>query len=404
MAMKIKKYVADTMPEALRLVKSDLGPQAVILNTRTLQKGRTFGLGKKGQIEVTAAVDSGKPSVPRPAGARTSKKAPPRPQIAEQKPSEIKPVAQKVVERERPVSPGNVQWADRISRQIEGLQAALASGSPGQGSPSFLPGAMGPLSKQMDNAGLYRPLSEDLLKSILLDPGESGLKDLKPIREKAARMLVERFPEPNPIRLTEGVRSVIAFVGPAGAGKTTAAARIASHFSTESSAKVAFVAADTDRVGGLEQLRAYAGILGAPIDTVYSPDEMGDAIRARKDVDLVLVDTAGVGPLDVDQIDALRALLREAGPNEIHLTLSVTTDLQQMRDVLAAYKVVEMDRLLLTKLDETARLGAACTVAIESELPLSYTTHGRKVPGDLSPGDSKALVRALFTRRANGAG
>ena len=64
MSMRIKKYVASSMPEALKQVKADLGPRAVILNTRTLQKGGKFGLGKKGQVEVTAAVDAEK-SLPK---------------------------------------------------------------------------------------------------------------------------------------------------------------------------------------------------------------------------------------------------------------------------------------------------------------------------------------------------
>ena len=53
--MRIKKYVADSMPEVLKLVKDDLGAKAVVLNTRTLAK--TGILGKKGQVEVTAAID-----------------------------------------------------------------------------------------------------------------------------------------------------------------------------------------------------------------------------------------------------------------------------------------------------------------------------------------------------------
>ena len=76
--MKIKKYVADSMPEVLKLVNDDLGPMAVVLNTRTI--GKTGILGKKGQVEITAASDDGvkaakktrpakKPETTRPAAA-----------------------------------------------------------------------------------------------------------------------------------------------------------------------------------------------------------------------------------------------------------------------------------------------------------------------------------------------
>ncbi len=403
MAMRIKKYVADTMPEALKLVKAELGPQAVILNTRTVRKSGALGLRGKGQVEVTAAVDkdrsgrkqpSGKPTRPQARKAPAARKPPPAPRASG---------AQETTEQTLP-SDGS-GWADRISRQIEALHAALQSTSnarPQEGN-LVLPGALEPLSLQMQEAGLDSALAQDLLKAILLDPGENGLKDLKPLQDRAIQMLAGRFCPPLHTRLAKGVRAVVALVGPAGSGKTTAAARIAAHFASAQNARAAFVAADTDRVGGLEQLRAYAGILGIPVDVVQTPEEMGDVIRTRRDIDLVLIDTAGTSPIASDQIASLGALLREAGPSEIHLVLGASTGLQQMRDTANAYADVGVDRLFLTKLDETGRLGAACTLAAESGLPLSYTTHGRSVPGDLNPADPGALACAFFTRRPHGA-
>ena len=61
--MRIKKYMAATMPEALKLVKADLGPKAVILNTRTIKKSGGLGILAKGQIEVTAAIDEPAPGL-----------------------------------------------------------------------------------------------------------------------------------------------------------------------------------------------------------------------------------------------------------------------------------------------------------------------------------------------------
>ena len=413
--MRIKKYVAETMPEALKLVKADLGPRAVILNTRTTRKNSKLGILGKGQVEVTAAVDDGKGTeaqapgraagndrrAPRPAAEAAEPR--PAPEAAASRPAAARPPASQKARADRP-APGS-EWADRISRQIQEMQAALqsaASTGSREGS-SFLPGALGPLARQMEDAGVDVGLAQDVLEAILLDPGNAGLKDLKPVQERAVQMLARRFAPPLPIRLGKGVRTVVALVGPAGVGKTTAAAKIAAHFASQENARAAFVAADTDRVGGLEQIRAYAGILGMPVDVVYTPEEMGDAIRSRRDIDLILIDTAGISPLATDQIDALGGLLREAAPNEIHLVLSATSALQQMRDTAAAFSRIEADRLILTKFDETARLGAACTLGAESKLPLSYTTDGRAVPGELHPADAKALARMVFSRRRHAA-
>ena len=395
--MRIKKYVAESMPEALKQVKADLGANAVILNTRTLRKSSKFGLGGKGQVEVTAAVDSGA-SAKRPV-----KKAAPRQtgSDAAQKPAARSLSSQRSVVTE-PVSAPDHRWVDRISQQLKHLETTIKAGNPAGGEKLFLPGALEPLAEQLQKSGLADFLVQNVLKTVMLDPGPQGLKDLPPLQDRAAEMIARWCVDPAPTRLGKGVRSVVALVGPAGVGKTTAAARIAAHFA-QSGTRAVLVAADTDRVGGLEQIRAYAAILNIPIEVVYTPEELGDLIRERRDVDLMLIDTAGAGPMDHDVLDRLGHLMKEAAPNEIHLTVGASTDVYQMRDVAAAFVPLGVNRLLLTKLDETARLGAACTLAIEAKLPMSFTTHGRAVPGDLQVGDPTALVKGLFERVGNGA-
>jgi flagellar biosynthesis protein FlhF len=412
--MRIKKYVAGTMPEALKLVKADLGPKAVILGTRSTRKSSALGILGKSQVEVTAAVDdtaavdegapAARPRASAPGkgdGAKAAAEAkPPKAQPAPRAPQK----ARGAPGPRQTAPPSEGGWGERISRQIEELQGALqttASAPPRDARP-VLPGGLATLSQQMDEAGLERGLAEEVLTAILLDPGEAGLKALKPLQDRAVRLLARRFRPPCPTRLAEGLRTVVALVGPAGCGKTTAAARVAAHFASEHGARPAFVAADTDRVGGLEQLRAYAGILGFPVDVVRAPDEMGDVIRSRRDVDLILIDSAGASPLDSGQIDGLAAMLKEAGPSEVHLTLDASHGIRQMLDAVDAFARAGADRILLTKLDETDRLGAACCLAAESKLPLSYTTDGRAVPGHLHAADPEGLVRALFERRPHG--
>ncbi len=98
----------------------------------------------------------------------------------------------------------------------------------------------------------------------------------------------------------------------------------------------------------------------------------------------------------------LKDVLREAAPNEIHLVLSAPTGLRQMRDAVDGFREVGIDRLLFTRLDETPRYGAACSIAIESGIPVSYVTNSRMVPGDLYPAEATTLPKALFTRSLNG--
>ena len=419
--MRIKKYVAATMPEALKLVKADLGPKAVILNTRTIRKSGGLGLLAKGQIEVTAAIDE--TAAARP-GATPEKRSQARKPDADTAPAPEAPArparrpAKSSTPGSRPSSRPDARpaqaaasaegsaWADRISRQIQELQTSLSSTArpaPRTQRP-LLPGALGTLAAQMEDVGLQPELADDLLNEMLLDPGEAGLKTLAPLQERAAKTLSDQMLPPAPTRVSGSVRSVVALVGPAGAGKTTAAARIAADVAGPDGPRAAFIAADTDRVGGLEQLRAYAAILSLPVDVVRSADEMVATIRSRRDVDLLLIDTAGASPSSQEEMDRLADLVKEAGPSEIHLVLGAATGLPQMLDTAKAYAAVGVDRLLLTKLDETDRLGAVCSLAARAKLPVSYTSDGRDVPGNLHPGDPGSLCRALFSRRPHVAG
>lgn len=382
--MKIKKYVANSMPEVLKLVKTDLGDSAVILNTRTLRKSRSFGIGTKGQVEVTAAIDEHKPS---PSKKSLVKRTQPSPTS---NPSRI------IGNKTKPTSPTG-EWAVQICEEIKQLRTTLQS-SYSQPQDVFLPKNLCLLAQHMETVGLDRPIANLVLKKILHNPEKIGMKNLEHLQLRAAKILSDQFQPPIHTQLTQGVRSVIALVGPSGVGKTTSAVRIATHLVSQKPISIAFITGDTNRVGGLEQLRAYAGILGIPVDFAVTPEEMREAINARKETDLILIDTTGIGPLEENQIEALSDLLREAGPNEIHLVLDATTDLHQMRDTVKAYAEVSTNRLLITKIDETGRLGAICTLAVESKLPLSFTTNGRAVPGNLHLADPEVLSSTLFRR------
>lgn len=393
------------MPEVLKLVKNDLGPKAVILNTRTVDK--TGLLGKKGQVEVTAAVDDDpttrKPKPKRAAKKPTGRTKPttgqsPGPKRSPE-PAPRSATAASAVQPS-PSSRGQVPDLSLLTAQIQALQSAIRTPA-GPVNHDLFPGELGQIARQLDEDDLAPSIGQDVVKHLLAEPGEEGFGAAKGLQRQGAARIAARMPKPIPTKVTDKVRSVVAFVGPSGVGKTTAAAKIAAQFASQGK-KVSLITTDTDRVGGLEQIRAYAAILNLTVDVAYTVDEMHDVIAQRRDMGLVLVDTGGVSPVDATQLQNLNDLLREAGPNEVHLVLGATTGLQQMRDALAGFSTVGVDRLLFTRLDETARFGAACTMAVESGVPMSYITNSRMVPGDLHPARPALLSTALFHRNLNG--
>lgn len=183
------------------------------------------------------------------------------------------------------------------------------------------------------------------------------------------------------IQLYPGEKRVVAVVGTTGTGKTSTVAKLAAHFAFERGARVALISLDTYRIAAVEQLRTYAEIMGFPLSAAFSPDEYAEAIAAA-DVDLVLVDTAGRSPLNRKQLDDLRRTLA-LRPDEVHLTVPATSRADELRLTLAAFEDVGVDRVIVTKLDETLSLGMLYNLSQLSDAPISYYSTGQAIPEDL---------------------
>ncbi|HEV3004771.1 MAG TPA: flagellar biosynthesis protein FlhF, partial [Pirellulales bacterium] len=111
--------------------------------------------------------------------------------------------------------------------------------------------------------------------------------------------------------------------------------------------------------------------------------------------DLILLDTAGRSPTDDVKLQELTALVEEARPDEVHLTLSSTASASVLMRTAERFAAVGTTALILTKLDEAAGLGHLLPLLRESGLPLSYVTHGQNVPDDIGPADGGRLARQI---------
>lgn len=396
------------MPEALQKVKDDLGPRAVLLNTRQIKKDGALGLLSKRKVEITAALDD----APPPGQKAPSQAAAPKPAQARPAQPSAQAPSENLRQTERPLDPrsqlptpqregaGDSGWADRLSKEIRDLKESLRTLTQAQNHRAGrlpLPGELRGLSRRLEHAGFEEAVVFSVVERLLIEPGPGGFEDREKLDSQAARLLTHALPPPAATAVKQGLRTVAAFVGASGVGKTTAAAKLAAEFALRSQTKVCLVAADVERVGGLDQMRALAGMIGVPLEVVYTPEEMSRVIRGRRDVDLILIDTAGIGPREQDKLKALQETLKEAAPNETHLVLSAATGAPQMADTAEAFQAVGVNRLLFTKLDETTRLGGVLTMASRSSLPLSYLTDGRSVPGDIRPADLMELALLAIT-------
>lgn len=178
---------------------------------------------------------------------------------------------------------------------------------------------------------------------------------------------------------------VLAFVGPTGVGKTTTLAKLAARL-VRAGRRVALVAMDGGSVGARAQLDAYGRLLQAPVRHAADAAGLARAVGESRGVDLVLVDTSGRSPRDVE---ALRGLARElAGARErdasaasldVYLTLPATSGRAALDEALLGFGAARPTALVLTKLDETAQPAGVLEFAAASGLPTAFLCDGAEV-------------------------
>ncbi|HEU4775110.1 MAG TPA: flagellar biosynthesis protein FlhF [Lysobacter sp.] len=235
--------------------------------------------------------------------------------------------------------------------------------------------------------GCGEPLAQSVVAR--LNPALPPDKVRAPMLDELARMLTIMRSEP----IDGG--GVIALIGPTGAGKTTTVAKLAARFAARHRARdVAMVTTDSERVGAVEQLHAHGRRLGITVCEAHGAESLAQTLEQLQDYPLVLVDTAGYGARDralLGQITWLRATrqLRSL------LVLPANAHPHDLNELVRRYRMASPEGVVLTKTDETGRLGAALSVAVRNGLSLAYTAHGQQVPSDLEAADASNLVLQL---------
>jgi len=190
---------------------------------------------------------------------------------------------------------------------------------------------------------------------------------------------------------------VFAFVGPTGVGKTTTIGKLAARFVLKHGAdKVALVTTDTYRIAGHDQLRSLARILRVPVRVVDESNPLEQVLNSLRHCSLVLIDTAGFRHGD-PLLKAQLQTLAQQPQIKSYLVLSCNSQQQMLKASLHAYSAAGLKGCVLTKLDETASMGEALGVVIQSQLPIAYTTDGQDIPQHIEVARGHQLVSKAVT-------
>ncbi|HEU0197832.1 MAG TPA: flagellar biosynthesis protein FlhF [Nevskiaceae bacterium] len=362
--MKIKRFTAATMREALRAVRAEQGPDAVILGNRRTPEG----------IEVVAAVDYDAALIRQ----------------ALQQPEASKPTPAPDRVGDPPPDPALV----RIEQHLNDLQKLVNS-------------QMGAWNEYELRRDPQRAEMLNTLKDLDLEPALAReLAAEIPTHKDPARArclplgwLARRLPILDGKKLA-GLRT-LALIGPTGVGKTTTLAKLAQRAVAQHGPRnVALLSLDTYRIGAQEQLSTYARLLGIPLTVVQPEQDLRQVLATLVDCHQVLIDTAGLSPT-TPRSKAQHQQLRAAGVSCL-LTLPASARSEDLIAYAQGAATAAPIGSILTKLDETRRLGTALSAVLRARLPLAWITDGQRVPQDLHAAQAAELVlRAVqMARRA----
>ncbi len=446
--MKIKRFVAKNMREAIRMVREEQGPDSVILSNRRVPSG----------IEVVAAVDydealmqqslrrgaqpldTVEPPLPEPkpeplmTPAPGSDRVPLDILLADFGDTETTPAARPSAPISSPVPHSQAASLNPASLNYgqSGNQAFAVCAQPAQALASHefveLQRELGGMRRMLQEqlAGMawndlrrQHPQRYAVLKALTdlgLDaPLAREIAEQLPEATSAERarflplgLLARRIPVAPHDAVLEG--GVIALVGPTGVGKTTTIAKLAARYAEAHGLRdIALVAMDHYRIGAAEQLYTYGRLLGVPVHTVTPQQSLRDTLAKLAHAKLVLIDTVGMSPRD-GALEQQVQMLGHASPRlKVFLTIAATSQSGDQDDVVRRFGGMgpsngsgsRIAGCVISKLDETTRIGGALSAAIRHQLPIAYVTDGQRVPEDLQVARADQLViRAQQLARA----
>jgi flagellar biosynthesis protein FlhF len=359
--MQIKKYFAADMRQAMRAIREEQGPDAVILSNRTLADG----------VEISVAIDY---DVDAPRSA-------PQRQPAGDQAADLNGLqgfrellARREAVQARAAGPADGAVNDELRtlrRMLETQLAALAWNDMTRRAPLATE-----LLRELSEIGFAPDIAARVADALPTDV------DFTAARRLAIARIADEI-------ATTGDRwaefgGTVAFVGPPGAGKSSAIAKLAARWVLRhGNAGLVLISADVERVGSIEETAHLGRLMGARTYNVGSLDELPGLLVRVATARLVLIDTTGAGPRDARLAATVQALRAASATLEIALTLSASTQAGAIEEAVAVLRDERVAACILTKLDEAASLGGALSALIRAGLPVAYVSEGRRVPDDL---------------------
>lgn len=378
--MRMKSYFARTVEEAVEQARHEMGPEALLVNTRKAPpEARALG-----EYEVVFAVLPEDEPVAKEAVALAA------PQTA---PSTPDPVAFELA---------------RLRKQVEEMGSSLTSLKNHEASCAVPAPEFAEIYSRLIGHDFSIEVAQQIVNQaharLNAEPAAFSrwktLFDADSI-ERAVRAELEGLVSVHAtLEAPPDEARVVVLVGPPGCGKTTTLVKLAVRCGLASSRRVHLISADARRVGAAEQLRTFAAIIGASFDAVETPHALEQSIDAHRRSGLILVDTQGYGARDMDDAAEWARFFSCQPEMEVHVVVPASMRNADLGRVLDQFEIFSPARLIFTRLDETSSSGAIISESVRTRKPVSFLATGQEVPEDLEPATASRLLELVFERPA----
>jgi len=365
--MRLKSYYSPTVEDAIALARRELGPDAMLVNSRrTLPDTRH--LGDYEVVFVTEAPFSNENDGPSPA---------PHP------------------------SPDRLS-ADvcDLKRELETMRRALTRSAY---APQQWKGASPDVSQAYSRL-IGNDLNPELARAIV-DAAERRLENRRQPESGAfehalAQEVGSRISVQPALGRGEATPHIVALVGPPGCGKTTTLVKLAVNYGLASRRPVLLLCADTYRVAAANQLQSYAAILGVGFHVLETVTTLSQAIEENRGKELIFIDTPGFGFGDLDAAAELAGFLASRQDIDTQLVLPSSMKAADLTRTVDTFGIFRPQRLLFSKTDETNSFGPILNESARTGTPVSFLTTGQRIPEDLETATVGRLVELILSSRA----
>ncbi len=403
--MKLYTFTASSPSLALQKAQNACGEEALVISTKQIQKK---SLISDGLYEVVVAIDDSK-NIKKNKPTKSIKQKNKAEDVLLNLSTAAKQISKidnfsssldtlKPKKRSNSIELDTIQNnLDQLNDKIQILQNMIWHDAQ-QKNELIIPPEFAQIYKIAKESGMDPNHLKEIMKLSIENMPLYMRNSSKTIKRYFQVLLKKMIPARIESQIPKGVKKVVMFVGPTGVGKTTTLAKIAARYSfLKYKNRVGIITLDTYRIGAVEQLFQYAKMMKLPIEDVTDKLDFKKALNALSYCDLILIDTVGSSQFDKEKISKISTFLKDTNIKiDINLVLSASTKLEDLNDIYKNFSFLQIDTLIITKLDETKKFGNIFSLIYNSQKPISYFSTGQEVPDDLLPANSDFLIKCIL--------